>query len=101
VESADFNDDGKPDALLWRGLQPTGVALELDVLINDGSGGLTLGTSEVFSGTVPSAVEGRNIVLADFNEATALTYSSLTTGWTRIPSPVTRTRWYCRHRAAR
>lgn len=67
VESADFNDDGKPDALLWRGLQPTGVALELDVLINDGSGGLTLGTSEVFSGTVPSAVEGRNIVLADFN----------------------------------
>jgi hypothetical protein len=67
VDSADFNDDGWPDAVLWRGLQPTGVALELDVLINDGQGSLVLGTSEVFSGTIPSVVEGRELVLADFN----------------------------------
>jgi hypothetical protein len=44
-----------------------GVALELDVLLNDGQGNLALGTSEIFSGTVPSVVEGRELVLADFN----------------------------------
>jgi hypothetical protein len=67
VDSADFNGDGWPDAVLWRGLQPMGVALELDVLLNDGQGNLALGTSEIFSGTVPSVVEGRELVLADFN----------------------------------
>jgi hypothetical protein len=65
--SADFNDDGWPDAVLWRGFFQTGLAFELDVLLNNGSGSLVLGTSQVFSGTVPSVVEGRELVLADFN----------------------------------
>lgn len=67
VDSADFNDDGWPDAVLWRGLFQSGEALQLDMLINDGHGSLALGTSAVFAGKVPSVVEGRELVLADFN----------------------------------
>jgi len=67
VDSADFSDDGWPDAVLWRGYFQSGETFELDVLLNDGQGNLALGTSEVFSGTIPSVVEGRELVLADFN----------------------------------
>jgi hypothetical protein len=67
VDSADFNDDGWPDAVLWRGLFQSGEALQVDMLINDGQGNLALGTSALFSGKVPSVVEGRELVLADFN----------------------------------
>jgi hypothetical protein len=67
MRSADFNDDGWPDVVLWRGNFQSGDADPLDILLNDGHGNLTLGTSEVFAGTVPSVVEGRELVLADFN----------------------------------
>jgi hypothetical protein len=67
MASADFNDDGWPDVVLQRALWQSGQPSELDVLINDGQGSLVLGTSEVFSGTVPLVVEPRQIVLADFN----------------------------------
>jgi len=67
VDSADFNDDGQVDAVLWRGLFQSGEAFEIDILLNDGSGTLALGTSQVFSGKAPSVVEGRELLLADFN----------------------------------
>ena len=67
MASADFNDDGWPDVVLQRALYQSGQLFELDVLLNDGDGNLTLGTSQVFSGTVPLVVEPRQIVLADFN----------------------------------
>lgn len=67
VRSADFDDDGWPDAVLWRAHFQSGESFELDVLLNDGNGKMVLGTTEVFSGTIPSVVEGRELVLADFN----------------------------------
>jgi hypothetical protein len=67
MRSADWNDDGWPDVVLWRGLYQTEQAFELDVLLNDGEGNLVLGTSEVFSGTVPSVVGVGAPVLADYN----------------------------------
>jgi len=67
VRSADFNNDGWPDAILWRGSFQSGINFKLDVLLNNQNGSLKLGTSEVFSGTVPSVVEGRELVLDDFN----------------------------------
>lgn len=67
MASADFNDDGWPDVVLQRAFWQSGQLFELDVLINDGQGSLVLGTSEVFSGTVPLVMEPRQIVLADFN----------------------------------
>jgi hypothetical protein len=67
VRSGDFDDDGWSDVVVWRGLWKSGEAFELDILLNDGDGSLVLGTSQVFSGTVPSVVEGRGLVLADFN----------------------------------
>jgi hypothetical protein len=65
--SADFNDDGWPDVVLARAYWQSTETFELDVLLNDGGGNLVLGTSEVFSGTVPSVMDARELVLADFN----------------------------------
>jgi len=67
IRSADFNDDGWPDAVVWRGLFQTGQAFPIDILLNDRQGSLVLGTAEVFAGNVPQVVEGRHLVLADFN----------------------------------
>jgi hypothetical protein len=65
--SADLNGDGWPDVVLARAHWGTAETYELDVLLNDGGGNLVLGTSQVFSGTVPSATDARQLVLADFN----------------------------------
>ena len=65
--SADFNGDGWPDVVLARAFYATTEIYELDILLNDGSGNLVLGTSQVFSGTVPSVTDARELVLADFN----------------------------------
>jgi hypothetical protein len=65
--SADFNGDGWPDVVLARAQYATTETYELDILLNDGRGNLTLGTSQVFSGTVPSVTDARELVLADFN----------------------------------
>jgi hypothetical protein len=65
--SADFNGDGWPDVVLARAYWQSTETFELDILLNDGFGNLVLGTSEVFSGTVPSVMDARELVLADFN----------------------------------
>ncbi len=67
MAASDFNGDGMPDVVSWSGSGQSGKAYELDILLNDGNGNLKLGTSQVFSGTIPSVVEGRELVLADFN----------------------------------
>ena len=65
--SADFNDDGFPDIVLYRGYTHTEEPAELVILLNDGSGNLVVGTSNVFSETIPSVIGPRELVLADFN----------------------------------
>jgi hypothetical protein len=67
VVSGDLNGDGWPDAVLARAFWQSDEIFELDVLLNDGDGNLVLGTSEIFSGTVPSVMDARELVLADFN----------------------------------
>jgi hypothetical protein len=67
MASADFNDDGWPDVVLARAFWQSDEIFEVDVLLNDGGGNLVLGTSEIFSGTVPSVMDARELVLADFN----------------------------------
>jgi hypothetical protein len=67
VVSTDFNGDGWPDAVLARAFWQSDEVFELDVLLNDGDANLALGTSEIFSGTVPSVMDAREVVLADFN----------------------------------
>jgi hypothetical protein len=67
VAAADFNGDQWPDIVLYRGKFQTGEEFQIDVLLNDGSGNLRLGTSELFPGGAPLVVEPRELVLADFN----------------------------------
>ncbi len=65
--AADFNGDGWPDIVLYRGRFQTGEDYEIDVLLNDGAGNLYQGTSELFPSGTPRVVEPRELVLADFN----------------------------------
>jgi hypothetical protein len=67
VEAADFNDDGWADIVVWRAEFQSGDAFEIDILLNDGAGNLVVGTEDVFVGNVPRVVEGRELVIADFN----------------------------------
>ncbi len=67
LASADFNDDGWPDIVVWRGRFQTGLAFPIEILLNDRQGGLVLGTNEVFGADVPHPVEPRRLLLADFN----------------------------------
>lgn len=68
MASADFNGDGLMDVVITRLKFQTSETFELDILLNDGNGSLVLGTSTVFSGTVPVVQHPREIVIAEFND---------------------------------
>jgi hypothetical protein len=65
--SADLNGDGLEDVVIRRTKFLTYDTYELDILLNDGSGGMTLATSAVFSGTVPAVQNPAEVIVADFN----------------------------------
>ena len=65
--SADFNGDGLEDIVIRRTKFQTYDTYELDILLNDGNGGMTLVTSAVFSGTVPAVQNPTEVIVADFN----------------------------------
>ncbi len=67
LTSGDFDGDGLDDVVVERLHWLTYETFELDILLNDGSGGLTLATSAVFSGTVPAVQHPTDVVVADFN----------------------------------
>jgi hypothetical protein len=65
--SADLNDDGLEDVVIRRTKFQTYDTCELDILLNDGNGGMTLATPAVFSGTVPAVQNPSEVMVADFN----------------------------------
>jgi hypothetical protein len=65
--SADFNADGWPDVLVYRGFNQTRNAAPMEILLNDRHGNLYLGTTQVFTESVPSSIAPREVVIADFN----------------------------------
>jgi len=67
MASADFNDDGKMDMVFDQHKFQSPDTFEIEILINDGNGGLQLGTSEVFEGSVPKVQHPRQMLIADFN----------------------------------
>ena len=64
-----MNGDGLNDVLAASNATPfpQNVAVPIQILLNDGHGGFFDGTSQVITGTVPTAVVPRRIVVADFN----------------------------------
>lgn len=68
LEAGDFNGDGLDDVVIRRSRFGTMTTFPLEILLNDGNGSLILGTSDVFSGTVPRVQAPTYIILvADFN----------------------------------
>ncbi len=65
--AGDFNDDGLVDILIARLQFQTDAIFGLDILLNDGRGGMTLATSEVFSGSAPLVQHPTDVVVADLN----------------------------------
>ena len=67
IAVADFNGDGHQDILIARDAQDAQHTLPVTILLGDGKGGFTDGTSSIFEGDVPSTQYPRQIVIADFN----------------------------------
>ena len=67
MASADFNDDGKMDVVFDQHKFQSADTFEIEILVNDGNGGLQLGTSEIFEGPVPKVQHPRQMLIADFN----------------------------------
>jgi len=65
--AADLNGDGLEDVVIRRLKYLTYETFELDILLNDGRGGMVLATSSVFSGTVPAVQNPSEVIVADFN----------------------------------
>jgi hypothetical protein len=63
----DFNADGLDDILITRLQWLTYASYELDILLNDGSGGMVVATSDLFSGPVPAVQHPSQVLVADFN----------------------------------
>lgn len=67
LEVADFNGDGHQDILITRNSQDAQHSYPVTVLLGDGKGNFTDGTSSIFQGDVPQTQFARQIVIADFN----------------------------------
>jgi FG-GAP-like repeat len=67
IAVADFNGDGHQDILITRNSQDAQHTYPVTVLLGDGKGNFTDGTSSIFQGEVPQTQFARQIVIADFN----------------------------------
>ncbi len=67
IAVADFNGDGHQDVLITRNSQDAQHAFPVTVLLGDGKGHFSDGTSSIFQGSVPATQFARQIVIADFN----------------------------------
>jgi hypothetical protein len=68
LANGDFAGDGRQDVLVVRGRWASPDAQPISVLVNDGNGGFSDRASELFSGTVPTAVWPRQVLIGDYNE---------------------------------
>jgi hypothetical protein len=65
--AGDLNRDGLEDIVIRRTKYLTYDTYELDILLNDGNGGMILATSAAFLGTVPAVQNPTEVIVADFN----------------------------------
>lgn len=59
--------DGLADIVITRLQFQTDATFGLDILLNDGSGGMILATSDIFSGSVPLVQHPTEVIVADLN----------------------------------
>jgi len=65
--TGDLNGDGLADIVIARLQFQTDATFGLDILLNDGNGGMTLATSDIFSGSVPLVQHPTEVIVADLN----------------------------------
>ncbi len=63
----DFNSDGLDDIVIVRLQWLTYASYPLDILLNDGRGGMFVATSQLFAGPVPAVQHPSQVLVADFN----------------------------------
>jgi hypothetical protein len=67
IAVADFNGDGHQDILITRNSPDAQHTFPVTILLGDGKGNFTDGTSSIFQGSVPAPQFSRQAVIADFN----------------------------------
>jgi C1A family cysteine protease len=87
LTAGDFNADGLDDVVITRLTFQTYQTYTLDILLNDGTGNLVLGTSSVFSGTVPAVQNPKEVLQADFNGDGATDFLVIDHGYDAFPHP--------------
>jgi hypothetical protein len=65
--TGDFNNDGLTDIVITRLQFQTDNTFGLDILLNDGHGGMDLATSKIFAGSAPLVQHPTEVIVADFN----------------------------------
>jgi hypothetical protein len=85
--AADLNGDGLQDIIVDRTKYLTYQTYALDILLNDGQGGILLATSSIFSGTVPHVQNRTQIVVDDYNGDGRLDIFAADHGYDEWPFP--------------
>jgi len=67
VAVADFNGDGRQDAIFTRSVYLGPDTFPVSVLLNDGHGRFVDATSSIFDGSPPLTQNARELAIADFN----------------------------------
>lgn len=67
IAVADFNGDGRQDAIFTRSVFLGSDTFQVSVLLNDGHGRFVDATSSIFTGSAPLTQNARELTIADFN----------------------------------
>jgi hypothetical protein len=67
INSGDFNGDGLADIVFTRYNHSSTDISEVEILLNDGNGGLVAGNDTIFDGSIPTVQNPRWVVIEDFN----------------------------------
>jgi hypothetical protein len=63
----DFNSDGLNDIVITRLQFETDTTFPMDILINDGQGGMEMATSRIFTGPPPTVQHPSEVIVMDLN----------------------------------
>ena len=65
--TGDLDEDGLADIVITRLQFQTDATFGLDILLNDGHGGMTLATSDIISGSAPLVQHPTEVIVTDLN----------------------------------
>jgi len=85
--TADLNEDGLDDILVERSLFISFNTYPIEILLNNGSGGFEVATSNLFEGDIPVVQNPTKTIFADFNGDKRMDFFIADHGYDETPHP--------------